>query len=99
MTLTIDPVAITTLVVVMLAAIGGFIWFGKLSSRVERLEADVAELKQGQKEILALLHQRDREIQEMFRQRDNEILELLHQHIGYHQGLTQVGSPPAPPAH
>ena len=85
MTVAIDPIPITTLVVVVLAAIGGFIWFGKLSSRVDRLESDVADLKQGQKEL-----------QEMFRQQEKEILELLHQHIGYHQGLTQAGAPPAP---
>ena len=57
MTVTIDPVTITMLGVLILAAIGSFIWFGKLSSRVDRLEADVAALKQGQERILELLNQ------------------------------------------
>ena len=57
MTVTIDPVIITMLGALILAAIGTFIWFGKLSGRVDRLESDVADLKQGQQQILELLHQ------------------------------------------
>lgn len=95
MTITIDPVTITTLVALILASLGGFVWFGKLSSRVDRLESDVGELKQGQKEILELLHKQERDMLELFHQHEKEILELLNQHIGYHQGLAAEGLPPS----
>lgn len=70
MTITIDPITLSTLAVVILTAISGFLWVGRLSSGVDRLEADVKELKAGQKEIL----------------------QLLHQHIGFHQGLSDSTS-------
>ena len=47
MTVAADPIPVTTLVVVILAAIGGFIWFGKLSSRVDRLESGRCGLEAG----------------------------------------------------
>ena len=79
MTVTIDPVTITTLGVLILAAIGGFIWFGKLSSRVDRLESDVGDLKQGQKEILELIHQQGTELRESIHQQGAELRESIHQ--------------------
>ena len=57
MTLTIDPVTISILVTLLLAVIGAVVWLGRLGQRVDRLESDVAELKQGQGQILSLLHQ------------------------------------------
>ena len=44
MTVAIDPVAITTLVALILAAIGGFIWFGKLSNRLTRTHFVIASV-------------------------------------------------------
>ena len=40
----------------LLVICGAIWWWGKLSGRVERLEADVAELKQEQKTISASLN-------------------------------------------
>ena len=79
MTVTIDPVTITTLGVLILAAIGGFIWFGKLSGRVDRLVADVAALKQGQERILELLNQQVTELRGMNHKQGTELRELIHQ--------------------
>ena len=79
MTVTIDPVTITTLGILILAAIGGFIWFGKLSGRVDRLETDVSDLKDGQKEILDLIHQQGTEFREQLNQQRTEFREQLNQ--------------------
>ena len=57
MTITLDPITISTLVALILASVSVFVWMGKLSNRVDRLESDVSELKEGQKQILELLHQ------------------------------------------
>lgn len=57
MTITVEPITLSTLVVVLIAIIGGFVWIGKLGSRVDRLESDVKDLKDGQKQILELLNQ------------------------------------------
>ena len=64
MTVAIDPIPITTLVVVILAVISGFIWFSKLSSRVDRLERDVQQiltrvgrLEVDMQQVLTLLQQ------------------------------------------
>ena len=58
MTITLDPITISTLVALILASVSVFVWMGnKLSNRVDRLESDVSELKEGQKRILELLHQ------------------------------------------
>ena len=56
MTITIDPAAIAAFVGILLTAAGVFIWFGKLSSRIDTVEADVKELKGDIKQILAMLH-------------------------------------------
>ena len=56
MTITIDPAAIAAFVTILLTAAGGFIWFGKLSSRINTVEADVKELKGDVKQILGMLH-------------------------------------------
>ncbi len=71
MTFTADLTAIATFVLLLLSAISGFLWVGRLSSRVDRLESDVKDLK----EDVA------------------KILQLLNQHIGYHQGLADAGTP------
>ncbi|MXZ92485.1 MAG: hypothetical protein F4W95_15355 [Chloroflexi bacterium] len=57
MPLAIDPVTISTLVALVATATGLSVWLGRLGQRVDRLEADVTELKHGQQEILKLLHQ------------------------------------------
>ena len=77
----IDPVTITTLAVLILAAIGGFIWFGKLSGRVDRLVADVGDLKQGQAKILELLNQQVTELRELHHKQGMELRELIHQQV------------------
>lgn len=56
MTLTIDPAAIAAFVGIVLTAVGVFIWFGKLSSRIDTVESDVKELKGDVKQILGMLH-------------------------------------------
>ena len=53
----IDPVTISTLVALLVTATGLSVWLGRLGHRVDRLEADVTELKRGQQEILNLLQQ------------------------------------------
>ena len=72
MTVTIDPITVTTLVAVVVAGAGGFIWFGKLSKRVDNLETNVNELKTDVREL---------------RQSVQDVLILLHSHMGYHQAL------------
>ena len=57
MSFTIEPVSFATLLLVLITAISGFVWIGRLSNRVDRLESDVKELKQGQARILELLNQ------------------------------------------
>ena len=71
MTFTADPAAIATFVLLLLSAISGFIWVGRLRGRVDRLESDVKDLKEDV----------------------TKVLELLNQHIGYHQGLVDAGTP------
>lgn len=56
MTITIDPAAAAAFVGIILTAAGGFIWFGKLSNRIDTLEADVKELKADVKQILGMLN-------------------------------------------
>ena len=59
MTITIDPAAVAAgaaFVGMLLTAAGGFIWFGKLSNRIDTLEADVKELKADVKQILGMLN-------------------------------------------
>ena len=56
MTISFDPAAIAAFVGILLTAAGGFIWFGKLSHRIDTLEHDVKELKADVKQILAMLH-------------------------------------------
>lgn len=56
MTFVIDPAAIAAFVTILLTAAGAFIWFGKLSSRIDTVEADVKELKADVKQILGMLH-------------------------------------------
>ena len=56
MTITIDPAAAAAFIGILLTAAGGFIWFGKLSNRIDTIEADVKELKADVKEILGLLN-------------------------------------------
>ena len=59
MTITIDPVAVAAgaaFVGILLTATGGFIWFGKLSNRIDTLEADIKELKADVKQILGMLN-------------------------------------------
>ena len=57
MTFTADPTAIATFVLLLLSAIGGFLWVGRLSGRVDRLESDVKDLKEDVTKILELLNQ------------------------------------------
>ena len=71
MSVTIVPITTSTLNLLLVSAITVLVWVGRLSSRVDRLETDVAELKDGQRQIL----------------------QLMHQHIGYHQGLSDVPPP------
>ena len=66
----------SALVLLLVSAVTVLVWVGKLSNRVDRMETDVAELKDGQKEIL----------------------QLMHQHMGYHQGLTNIPASPTTPS-
>ncbi len=81
MTITIDPITVTTLIAVVLAAAGGFIWFGKIGKRVDNLETDVKELKTDVREL---------------RQSVQDVLILLHSHMGYHQALGRSESDAMP---
>ena len=59
MTFTIDPAAIAAaaaFIGILATAAGVFIWFGKLSSRIDTVEAGVKELKADVKQILGMLH-------------------------------------------
>ena len=59
MQITIDPAVIAAgaaFVGVLVTAAGGFLWFGKLSNRIDTLKTDVKELKADVKQILAMLH-------------------------------------------
>ena len=56
MTITVDPAAVAAFIGILLTAAGGFIWFGKLSSRIDILESDVKELKDDVKQILGMLN-------------------------------------------
>ena len=56
MTFTIDPAAVAAFVGILLTAAGGFVWFGKLSNRIDTVEADVKELKADVKQILGMLN-------------------------------------------
>ena len=59
MAITIDPAAIAAaaaFVGILATAAGVFIWFGKLSHRIDVVEADVKELKGDIKQILGILH-------------------------------------------
>ena len=55
MTITIDPVTISTLAILLGMAVGLTVWLARLGQRVTRLETDVGDLKQGQQEIKDLL--------------------------------------------
>ena len=57
MTITIDPISLATLVLVFVTAASEFMRVGRLGSGVDRLEADVKDLKCGQQRILELLNQ------------------------------------------
>ncbi len=59
MTLTIDPATIAAaaaFVGILLTAAGAFIWFCKLSNRIDTVAADVKELKADVKQILGMLN-------------------------------------------
>ena len=83
MTITIDPITVTTLIAVLLAAAGAFIWFGKTSKRVDNLETNVNELKTDVRELRQGVQ-------------DVLILILLHSHMGYHQTLGRSASDAIP---
>ena len=44
MTITVDPAAVAAFIGILLTAAGGFIGFGKLSSRIDILESDVKQI-------------------------------------------------------
>ena len=81
MTITIDPITVTTLIAVLVAAAGAFIWFGKMGKRVDNLETNVNELKTDVREL---------------RQSVQDVLILLHSHMGYHQALGRSASDTIP---
>ena len=81
MTITIDPITVTTLIALLAATAGGFIWFGKISKRVDNLETNVKELKTDVREL---------------RQSVQDVLVLLHNHMGYHQALGRSASDATP---
>ena len=56
MTVIIDPITMSTLILLLVSSITVLVWIGRLSNRVDRLGTDVAELKDGQKQILQLMH-------------------------------------------
>lgn len=59
MTITIDLSAVAAFAAflgMVMTAGAGFIWFGKLSNRIDTLEADVKELKADVKQILGMLN-------------------------------------------
>ncbi len=56
MTVTIDPLTAIAIVGLLISSGAWLIWLGKLSNRVDRLESDVAELKEGQQKILGVLN-------------------------------------------
>ncbi len=59
MTFTIDPAAVAAaaaFIGILGTAAGVFIWFGKLSNRIDTVEADVKGLKGDVKQILGMLH-------------------------------------------
>ena len=59
MTITVDPATIAAaaaFVGILLTVAGVFIRFGKLSNRIDTVEADVKELKGDVKQILGLLN-------------------------------------------
>ena len=76
----IDPATAATFVTVLLAAIGGTFWLGKLSNRVDRLDSVVEQLRQGQ---------------ETLQKGQQEILILLHSHLAAHQATAQAAGGPA----
>lgn len=67
MTITIDPVTISTLAILLGMAVG----LAKLGQRVSRLETDVGELKQGQQEIKDLLHRTNEAVVALMNHRHN----------------------------
>ena len=68
MTINIDPVAISTLAILISMAAGLTVYLARLGQRVSRLESDVGELKQGQEEIKDMVR------------RTNEIVVALMNH-------------------
>ncbi len=53
----IETAVISIVVTLIIASSGVFLWFGRLSNRVQQLEDDVGELKRDQKRIFELLNQ------------------------------------------
>ena len=71
MTITIDPVAISTLAILLGMAVGLTVWLARLGQRVSRLDTDVGELKQGQQEIKDLLHRTNEVVVALMNHRHN----------------------------
>ena len=71
MTITIDPVTISTLAILLGMAVGLTVWLARLGQRASRLETDVGELKQGQQEIKDLLHRTNEVVVALMNHRHN----------------------------
>ena len=71
MTITIDPITISTLAILLGMAVGLTVWLARLGQRVSRLETDVGELKQGQQEIKDLLHRTNEVVVALMNHRHN----------------------------
>ena len=81
MAINIDPVAISTLAILISMAVGLTVYLARLGQRVSRLESDVGELKQGQEEIKDMVR------------RTNEIVVALMNHRHSAEGEPTLALP------
>ncbi|MDE2684918.1 MAG: hypothetical protein OXI54_12325 [Chloroflexota bacterium] len=81
MAIDIDPVAISTLAILISMAVGLTVYLARLGQRVSRLESDVGELKQGQEEIKDMVR------------RTNEIVVALMNHRHNAEGEPTLALP------
>ncbi|MDE2787601.1 MAG: hypothetical protein OXL37_13195 [Chloroflexota bacterium] len=78
MTITIDPITISTLAILPGMAVGLTVWLARRGQRASRLETDVGELKtdigelkHGQQEIKDLLHRTNEVVVALMNHRHN----------------------------